>query len=93
MEEATNHLGNSSHSLGGRVFDPIKFTREPQWQPLPVREGAVPAMQIHYRESRGYPGTEVEDESACSEPVALDLSGTRSWKLQVRMLSSQAYNV
>lgn len=31
----------------------------------------VSAMQMHYNESRCYPGAEVEEESTCSSPVAL----------------------
>lgn len=30
-------------------------------------------MQIHYNESRGYPGTELEEENVGSVPVAFGL--------------------
>lgn len=40
----------------------------------------VPVIQMHYNESRGYPGVEVKEESAWYAPVALDLSAPRSWK-------------
>lgn len=35
--------------------------------------GAVTAMQIHFNESRAYPGAEVEEESTGSAPVAFGL--------------------
>ena len=42
-------------------------------------------MQTCYNESRGHPGVgvggEVEEEGACSVPVALDLQNLSSWKL------------
>ena len=40
-----------------------------------------PAMQMHCKESMGYPGAEV-GENINFAPVALDLSGSRSWKSQ-----------
>ena len=39
-------------------------------------------MQMHYNKVRSYSGAEVGKESACSAPVALDLSAPRSWKPQ-----------
>jgi len=39
-------------------------------------------MQMHYNESRVYPGAEVEEESTYSAPVALGLSVLRSSFLQ-----------
>ena len=53
----------------------------------------VSTMQMHYRESRGYRGAEVEEESICSAFVALDPSDSRSWKPQVRILCHWALNV
>ena len=42
----------------------------------------ITAMQMHFNESKGYPGTEEEEKSAFSAPVALDLSLSGSWKAQ-----------
>ena len=55
--------------------------------------GSTTAMQTQYDESRGYSGAEVEEERACSALVALDVSGPRSWKPQVRMLCPLGFNV
>ena len=59
-------------------FDPIRFVWEQSWQPFLMGSGGYKAIQMHYNESRGYPGAEVEEESTCSAPVALDLLGPRS---------------
>ena len=73
---ASSPLGNSAHSLGREVFDPIGFVLEthgtlsPWW-------GWLITMQMHYNESRDYPGAEVEEESTYSTPVTL-----RPWKPQ-----------
>lgn len=81
MEAASNHLENSSHRLGGGVFDSIVFALEQSWQPFSMG-GSGPTMQMYYNESRGYPEADVDEECACSEPVILTLSGPRSWKPQ-----------
>ena len=39
-------------------------------------------MQIHCNESRGNPGAEAEEASACFALVVLGLSTPRFWKLQ-----------
>ena len=39
MEAASNHLGNSHHSLGGGVFGSTRFVLEPSWQPFSIRYG------------------------------------------------------
>ena len=43
MEAASNHLGDSSHRLGGRVFDPPRFIQKLFWQPSSM--GVVVALQ------------------------------------------------
>lgn len=59
--------------------------------------GVVPTMQMHYKESRGYPREEVEEERACSAPVALNLSDPSKicgfGSHNIRMLCPQALNV
>ena len=70
-------------SFGG-LFPPIgrgSFVLEPSWQPLSIR-GCITSMQMHYNVFRSYSGAEGEEESVCSAPVALDLSGPQSWKPQ-----------
>lgn len=39
-------------------------------------------VQMHYNESMGYLGAEMEGESACAAPVALGLLVLGSWKPQ-----------
>lgn len=60
-EDASCHLGNSSHRPRRGVFDPTSFAPESSLQPffLGVEE-AEPTMQKHYKEFRGYPGAEVK---------------------------------
>lgn len=67
-----------------QIFDPTRFRPEPSWQPFSgVKErGVVPTMQMHYNESKGYSQADVVEGSACSSPVALDLSTLRSRKPQ-----------
>jgi len=73
--------GNSSHGLGGE-FLTLQGLYQNAHGNLSSSGRVVPAVQVHYNESRGYPGAEVEEESPCSAPVALDLSDPRSWKTQ-----------
>lgn len=79
-------LGNSSHRSAGGVFDTTRFVLNSHGGLSPWIRGAgwanVSTMQMHYTESRGYPGMEAEEESTGSTPVALDLSYPRSWKTQ-----------
>lgn len=50
-------------------------------------------MQIHY-ESRDHPGTEVEEESTFSTPVAFDLPVPRRfWKPQGQDVVPLGFNV
>lgn len=80
MEAISSPLGNSSHSFWPFEVGP-QASRQPFFMGLGW-EGAVPAKQMHYNESRGYSGAQEEEESTGSAPVALDLSGPRSWKTQ-----------
>ena len=84
MEAASNHLRKSSYRLEGGVFDFIKFVLEQSKQTLQRWGGGngedVVLKQMHYNKSRGYPEAEVEEERACSAPVALNVSVPRSWK-------------
>lgn len=49
---------------------------------------------MHYNEPRDYPGAEVEEESAFSTPVALELSiPRRSWKPQGQGVVPPGLNV
>lgn len=47
-----------------------------------LHPGVITTVQMHYNVFRGYPGTEGQEESACSAPVALDVSGPQSWEPQ-----------
>lgn len=83
MEAASKHLGSFFHRLGGRGFAPTRFVAEPSWLPFSIGCGlGILAVQIHYNESRGYLGADMEEEGASSTPVALDLSTPKSWKAQ-----------
>lgn len=50
--------------IGRESFWTTSFVPEPSWQPFSIGKGAILAMQMNYNESRGYPGAEVEEESA-----------------------------
>ena len=78
MDAASSYLGKSTHILEGGVFDSTRFIQEPSWQPSPMVGGAMTSMHIHYDEHGGYPGAEVEEDSACSAPVVLGLSAPMS---------------
>ena len=77
----SNHWGTPPTGQEGEGLDPTKFVLELSWQPLPTW-GAMTTMQMHYKESRGYSGAEVEEESTCAAPVTLGLSAAGSWKPQ-----------
>ena len=64
MEAVSNHLGGKFLTQEGLVL-------ECHGSFSPWCGGAVLPMQMHYNESKGYPGAEIEQESAYS--VALDL--------------------
>lgn len=66
LETTSSHLGNTSHRLRGQ-FDPTRFIPEPFFS---VGGGTKLTMQIYYNEFRSYLGAEVEEESACSAPLA-----------------------
>lgn len=40
--------------------------------------GAIGEMQMHFSESGGYPGAEMEEKSTCSAPVTLGLLAPES---------------
>ena len=84
MEVASNHVGDSSHRFRRRVFDSTRFvTRTIMAVFLHGGKGCtIPAGQIQCNESRVYPGAEVEEESAGSAPVALELLSPEFWKPQ-----------
>ena len=83
MEVASNHLGEPLPQVGRESFCRYKiFTRTIMAAFLCGGEVAIPTVQIHYNETRGYPEAEVEEESAYSTPVALDLSTPKSWRSQ-----------
>ena len=81
---ASSHLGNSSHgkflTLQGLCWNPDGSLS------LGVAVGwggtSETTMQIHYNESKGFLGAQVEERSPCSAPVAPNLSVPRSWKPQ-----------
>lgn len=54
---------------------------------------AIPAMGMYFNESMGYPGTEVEEVSESSAPVALDVSAQGLESHRFRVLCAQASNV
>ena len=66
----------------GKLLTPTRLVPDVKAAFLIGRGVAVPAMQIYYNESRGYPGAGVEEERVCSVPEALDLSAPRPWKPQ-----------
>lgn len=57
VEAVFSHLGKLLLGLGEGVFDPTSFVPEPS-----PSGRAVPIMQMHYQESRGSPGAEVDKE-------------------------------
>ena len=81
LAAAFNRLGDSSHRLGGRVFD-LQDSHLNSHGSLSSWGGVITTMQLHYHENKGYHVAEVEEENTCSPPVALDLSAPRSWKPQ-----------
>lgn len=87
METASNHLEDSSHLLGRRVFDVTKFYQNHHGilpQLIVGREvmAAKPAKQMHYNDPVGDPRADVDGESTCSAPAALRLLGQGFWKPQ-----------
>lgn len=70
-------LRDSSHLVGGGVFDSRFCTRTLLAAFLPGRSART-AMQMHYNETRGNSGTQVEEESTCSPSVPLGLLVPRS---------------
>lgn len=81
MKAASNHLENSSHRLGGGVFNSIVFALEPSWQPFSMG-GSGPTMQMYYNESRGYPGADVDESIfiyVLASSTCLHHSPLRTW--------------
>lgn len=54
---------------------------------------AVPAMQMHYNETRVTLGAEVEEKSSCSAPAPLACQSQGLESHKVRISCSWAYNV
>lgn len=94
MEAASNHLGDSP-TFWEEEFLTLQGLYLNCHDSFPPVGGAVvvaiTAMQMSYNESKGYPGTEVEDES-----MGLWLLGTLapgSWGPQGQDVCPQASNV
>ena len=81
MRAASNHLETPPTSWEGELLALQDLYQNAHGSPSSF-SGGVPAVLVHYNESRGYLGAEVEEESPCSALVALDLSAPRSWKTQ-----------
>ena len=64
MGAASNHLGDSSHRLGGGVFDPMRCVTEPFSQPFSLGRWSITPKQMYYNEYGGYLGAEVELENS-----------------------------
>ena len=90
IEAASNRLGDSSHRLGGGVLDPARFVLEQSRQSFSMGGsgggGWVPAMQMHYNESRAYPGAAVEEKSGM-------LKTCDSWSVNPRVWEVTGSNV
>lgn len=54
-------------------FDPARIVPEPTGSLSLWWGGAMPALQMNYKEFRGFPGAEVEEEGTCSTPTAIYL--------------------
>ena len=79
---ASSLWGELLLQIGRESFWNISFVPEPSWQPSSIGKGAVLGMQMNYNESRGYPGAEVEEESAYFACMPLGLLPLRSWNPQ-----------
>ena len=68
-------FGGLLSQVGRGSFWPCKVCRELSWQPFSMGKGGCTHNANVCIESRSYLGAEVEEESTCFAPVALDLSG------------------
>lgn len=74
MEAASNHLGSLPTVWEGEFLTLQGLCQNHHGQPSPIGVGG----SMHSNETRGYPGAEVEEESACSALVAIVLSASGS---------------